>query len=87
VVTQLKISVEFWKDIVDKQKNAKWGEGFLKQLSLDLTSEFSGMKGFSEVNLSFVRGGVLFYTADFSKSVTSCDEFAKQVVAQLVQNS
>jgi len=34
-------------DIVEKQKNAKWGAGFLKQLSIDLSSEFPDTKGFS----------------------------------------
>ncbi len=27
---------ELGRDIVDKQKNTKWGDGFLKQLSQDL---------------------------------------------------
>ena len=40
----------YWQlgsDIVEKQKNAKWGDGFLKQLSQDLSAEFPEMKGFS----------------------------------------
>lgn len=38
----------YWQlgsDIVEKQKNAKWGDGFLKQLSQDLSAEFPEMKG------------------------------------------
>jgi hypothetical protein len=31
---------ELGADIVGHQKNAKWGSGFLKQLSVDLMGEF-----------------------------------------------
>lgn len=43
------------RDIVEKQKSAKWGDGFLKQLSQDLTDEFPDMKGFSKRNLELMR--------------------------------
>lgn len=70
--TQIKAAVKvnttilefYWDlgaDIVEKQKEASWGSGFLKQLSNDLTEEFPNVKGFSEVNLSFVRRWVKFY--------------------------
>lgn len=48
-------------DIVQKQAHSKWGEGFLKQLSKDLTDEFPDMKGFSERNLLYIRTWYLFY--------------------------
>lgn len=64
-------------DIVAKQTQAKWGEGFLSQLSRDLMSEFSDMKGFSERNLKYIRQWFLFY----SKGAT----IGQQPVAQIVQ--
>lgn len=52
---------EFGADIVEKQKSANWGDGFLKQLSLDLVTEFPEMKGFSERNLKYIRQWFLFW--------------------------
>src|SRR6056297_3651662 len=51
-------------DIVEKQKNAAWGSGFLKQLSKDLMTEFPDMKGFSRRNLEIIRQWYLFYSQD-----------------------
>ncbi|MCP4346679.1 MAG: DUF1016 domain-containing protein [Desulfobacterales bacterium] len=65
------------QDIVDKQKNAKWGEGFLKQLSMDLSSGFPDMKGFSERNIKYIRQWFLFYNAS--------NAIGQQAVAQLIQ--
>jgi hypothetical protein len=72
-------------DIVERQKTAQWGSGFLKQLSADLMAEFPDVKGFSEANIRFVRRWYLFYSEAFSNSVTSCDRIGQQPVAQLVQ--
>lgn len=33
-------------DLVDKQKSSNWGDGFIKQLSQDLSSEFPDINGF-----------------------------------------
>lgn len=41
---------ELGQDIVDKQQNHAWGDGFLAQLSQDLRKEFPDMKGFSKRN-------------------------------------
>lgn len=68
---------ELGQSIVDKQKNAKWGDGFLKQLSIDLSSEFPGMKGFSKRNLELIRQWYVFYNQE--------NLIAKQAVSQLVQ--
>ncbi len=46
---------ELGEDIVDKQKGAKWGDGFLKQLSIDLSTEFPDLKGFSLRNLKYIK--------------------------------
>jgi len=46
---------ELGADIVERQKNAAWGSGFLRQLSMDLMVEFPDMKGFSKRNLEQIR--------------------------------
>ncbi|HLD43901.1 MAG TPA: PDDEXK nuclease domain-containing protein [bacterium] len=68
---------ELGSDIVQRQKKFSWGEGFLKQLSQDLRSEFFEMKGFSVSNIKYIRQWYLFY---FSES-----SFGQQVVGQIIQ--
>ena len=63
------------KDIVEKQAQAKWGDGFLQTLSADLCKEFPTMKGFSYRNLKSIRQWYLFYS--------QLDIIGKQVVSQL----
>ncbi len=46
---------EMGKSIIERQKSTQWGSGFLEQLAKDLRSEFPGMEGFSETNLSRMR--------------------------------
>ena len=53
---------ELGADIVEKQATAKWGDGFLSNLSHDLMVEFPEMKGFSKRNLELIRRWYLFYT-------------------------
>jgi predicted nuclease of restriction endonuclease-like (RecB) superfamily len=65
------------RDIVDKQKNSHWGDGFLTQLSQDLIAEFPDIKGFSLRNLKYVRQWYSFYTSAFT--------IGQQAVAQLIQ--
>lgn len=67
----------YWQmgsDIVVKQKDAQWGDGFLKRLSKDLMEEFPEMKGFSYRNLKNIRQWYLFYSQD--------DMIGKQPVSQ-----
>ena len=66
---------ELGADIVEKQKSAKWGSGFLAQMSRDLMSEFPDVKGFSKRNLEHIRRWYLFYSSD--------PKFAKQLATQL----
>ncbi len=73
----LKFYWELGHDIVDKQKNTTWGDGFIQQLSKDLTAEFSNMKGFSPRNLQYIRQWVMFWNKE--------PLIALQVVAQLTQ--
>ncbi|MCB1193523.1 MAG: DUF1016 family protein [Leptospiraceae bacterium] len=68
---------EMGKDIIKNQESAKWGDGFLKQLSLDLSSEFPNIKGFSERNIKYIRQWYLFYSKEIEKR--------QQAVAQLMQ--
>jgi len=68
---------ELGEEIVFRQSQARWGDGFLKQLSQDLMAEFPEMKGFSERNLKYIRQWVVFYSND--KAI------GQQLVAQLTQ--
>jgi predicted nuclease of restriction endonuclease-like (RecB) superfamily len=63
------------QSILQKQKSASWGDGFLKQMSKDLQDEFPEMKGFSERNLKYIRQWVKFWSG---QSV-----IGQQVAAQL----
>jgi predicted nuclease of restriction endonuclease-like (RecB) superfamily len=75
--TLLQFYWELGEEIILKQAQSNWGDGFLKQLSQDLMAEFPEMKGFSERNLKYVRQWVMFYRQDSA--------IGQQAVAQLVQ--
>ena len=72
--TLLEFYWELGADIVEKQKTANWGSGFLKQMSDDLMREFPEVKGFSLSNIQYIRRWVLFY----AKSGTTCATFKKE---------
>ena len=57
----LRLYWQMGSEIVEKQKNAHWGDGFLKQLSKDLLSEFPDMKGFGVRNLRRIKQWFLTY--------------------------
>lgn len=76
----------YWQlgaDIVEKQALAKWGDGFLDQLSKDLTAEFPDMKGFSLSNLKYIKQWYLFYHKESVISQQPVGQIAKQTVSQL----
>jgi len=50
------------RQIVEKQETAKWGSGFIEQLSKDLKKEFPDMTGFSKSNLKNCRLFYKFYS-------------------------
>ena len=75
--TLLEFYWELGTDIVEKQKTANWGSGFLKQISKDLMHEFPDMKGFSLRNIKYIRQWYLFYCEE--------NEKGQQVVALLTQ--
>ncbi len=97
-VSQLKAAVQvnrellhfYWNlgaDIVEKQKYAQWGDGFLQQLSTDLLSEFPEMKGFSYRNMKAIRQWYSIYHewlgCLLQVSNNQCDIIRKQAVSQL----
>lgn len=43
------------EDIVNQQRYSKWGDGLLRQMSVDLKKTFPDMSGFSETNLKTMR--------------------------------
>ena len=75
---------ELGTEIVAQQANSQWGDGFLQQLSHDLTVEFPEMKGFSKRNLELVRQWYLFYSQLNSSALENAPSIAKQVVSQLM---
>ena len=75
----LKFYWELGQDIVDMQKSAKWGDGFLKQLSKDLIVEFPEIKGFSQTNLKYVKRWYLFYSQGIEKSQQVVDQLSQTV--------
>jgi predicted nuclease of restriction endonuclease-like (RecB) superfamily len=66
---------ELGKEIVQKQKEAQWGDAILGQLSIDLKGSFPNIKGFSKRNLYAIRQWYLFYSQKFT--------IVPQAVAQL----
>jgi len=74
-------------DIVKRQKSAKWGSGFLKQLSADLMAEFPDMKGFSFNNLQYIKRWYLFYTDGTIDLATGGGRIAQQVASQSTETS
>ena len=63
------------KQIAEKQEKAKWGTGFIDQLSKDLKLEFPDIGGFSRSNLFAMKKFYLFYNQK--------NTIVQQVVGQL----
>jgi predicted nuclease of restriction endonuclease-like (RecB) superfamily len=63
-------------DILARQSNTAWGQGFLTQLSADLMNEFPGVAGFSKRNLEQMRRWVSFWSR--------APQIAKQPASQLM---
>ncbi len=80
----------YWQlgaDITVKQQHAKWGDGFLLQLSKDLRVEFPDMKGFSRRNLELIRQWYLFYSKGAQISQQPVGRITKQLVSQLEKDA
>ncbi len=85
----LKFYWELGSEIVEKQKYSSWGDGFLKQLSKDLTAEFPDIKGFSYRNIRAIKQWHLFWNQDntnWQQAVANLDEFSKQAVSQMEES-
>jgi len=82
----LKVNTEmldlYWylgAQIVEKQEQAKWGDGLLYQLSRDLKAEYPTIEGFSVRNLKYCRQWYRFYN--------QYSVIGQQLVAQLSELS
>lgn len=92
---QIKASVQvsyelldlYWsigRDIVTKQKNAKWGDAFLTIMSRDLKKAFPNMSGFSVQNLKSIRYWYKLYsTEENGLQVVSQMEFVEKMVKSI----
>lgn len=58
---------ELGRQISNKQSTAKWGSGFINQLSADLKKEFPEMSGFSTTNLKYLKKFYEFYKGSISQ--------------------
>jgi len=74
----LRLYWDLGHDIVIRQMDAVWGNGFFKQLSKELKSEFPDMQGFSATNLKYCKYFYQFYSQD--------DTILHQVGAKLQQD-
>ena len=76
VRVQYEILELYWdigRDMIEKQKETKWGDGFIPAMSKDLQNSFPGVSGFSVQNLKSIRYWYRFYNTD---------EFGLQDVSQ-----
>lgn len=72
------------KQIAEKQETAKWGSGFIDQLSKDLRLEFPDMKGFSKSNLKYCREFYKYYAENQSQQqLIAKSEKSQQLVGEL----
>lgn len=66
---------ELGKEILEKEKVTQWGDKLLEQLSRDLLISFPGIKGFSKINLYYIKRWYSFYCM--------ADQFVQQLVEQI----
>ncbi len=80
--------VFYWElgaEIVEKQKERTWGDGFLQQLSQDLMADFPEMKGFSYRNLRYIRQWHLFYRESIPNWQQAVAKIEDSEVAQIIR--
>jgi predicted nuclease of restriction endonuclease-like (RecB) superfamily len=82
------------QEIVEKEKDAEWGDKIIPQLAKDLLSAFPEMKGFSKRNLFYIQQWVKFYSefaimqravAQLKATENTPNKIVQQPVAQLSQ--
>lgn len=71
------------KDIVEMNAEGTWGNGLLKNLSLDLKDRLPDSKGFSETNLDYMRRFYLLYSKFPQVVENVADEVSPQLVGKL----
>lgn len=76
---------ELGQQIVEKQETAKWGSGFIDQLSKDLKAEFPNIGGFSVSNLKYCKQFFLFYSSNQIRQQL-VDEFETTNNQQLIKS-
>lgn len=74
------------REIIEKEKETKWGNKFIEQLSKDLLTEFPDMKGFSATNLYYIKRWFLFYNNSDIIGPQAVAQILPQVVAELPAN-
>jgi predicted nuclease of restriction endonuclease-like (RecB) superfamily len=80
--TLLQFYWELGADIVARQAGSQWGQGFLKQVSIDLIQEFPEVKGFSASNLKYIRQWYTFYAGSQSIGQQAVDQIVPQPIEQ-----
>lgn len=65
----LKFYFSLGADIVTKQAESKWGDGFFRNLSMDLHDALPGIKSFSETNLKYAKYFYQLYEPLFRQQV------------------
>ena len=79
------------RQIVEKQETAKWGSGFIEQLSKDLREEFPEMTGFSRANIFRMQKFYKFYSSKenllVAQSVRQLSSTDNQIVAQVMRQT
>lgn len=78
------------EQILEKQQSAKWGDGFLREMSKDLLAEFPDLKCFSHRNLKSIRQWHTFWTEDsaiWKQAVSQLGAKGQQPVSQSTANA
>ena len=101
LVVNSQLILLYWdlgRQIIEKQEKAKWGTGFINQLSKDLKAEFPEMGGFSAYNLSYCKIFYSFYSnlsiseqvvqklKDDSKAAKNGNKLSPKLIKQIRQN-
>jgi len=73
------------RQITEKQENAKWGSGFIEQLSKDLREEFPEMTGFSKDNLFMMKRFYFFYQSVINQIHVIVEQPVQQLESQIMK--
>jgi predicted nuclease of restriction endonuclease-like (RecB) superfamily len=79
----LRLYWDLGHDIVVRQMDSVWGNGFYKNLSQELKTEFPDMKGFSVTNLKYCKYFYQFYSQDSQIRQQLVDANRQQVIDDL----